>query len=216
MSSVSLVTLSGRLLNQNAAQGQEVQASHKLPVSRDDHLAASVAEDQFTPSSISHQGQITAQAAGLFTVQQPPLFSPAANSVIRQGSASTSTQAPAEGQPAVLNSRENTISAAATPQPASPPTTDSTYAQQQLQPLNEALVSLGLNQQDIQKLDQIAAISNNFSPAAFTALAYQMEELAEQASQSASASSTAAAAATQPGQTAAIATSNSEALVTNI
>lgn len=202
MSSVSLVNLSDRLLNQSAAQGQDVPASQKLPVPKDDQQPANVAEDQFTPSAQSNQGQTTAQAAGLFSVQQPQFFSPAANSVLQQSPSATSTS--------------NQVSAAAAPEPTSPPTTDSTYTQQQLQPLNEALLSLGLSQQDIQKLDQIAAISNNFSPAAFTALAYQMEELAQQATQTASSTSAAAAAASQTGQSAAVVTSNSKALVASI
>lgn len=180
MSSVSLVSLSERLLSQNAAQGQDIQASQKLPVAQDDRQAAKVTEDQFTSSGHSNHGETTAQAAGLFTVQQPPLFAPAANSALQQAASSTpsSKKVLEATQPAASASPQNAISTAAAPEQTSPPTTDSTYTQQQLQPLNEALLSLGLSQQDIQKLDQIAAISNDFSPAAFTALAYQMEELA--------------------------------------
>lgn len=212
MSSVSLVSLSERLLNQNAAQGQDVQASQRLAVAQDDQHAVNVGEDQFTRSAENNHGPATAQAAGLFTVQQPQLFSPAANSVLQQGASPASNPVSREAQAGPSASQQNSISAAATPEPTSPPTTDSTYAQQQLQPLNEALVSLGLSQQDIQKLDQIAAISNNFSPAAFTALAYQMEELAQQASQTASSTSTVA---TATSQAAPVTTLVSKALAAN-
>jgi len=50
--------------------------------------------------------------------------------------------------------------------------------QQQLQSLNTALAALGLTPQEIQQLDQIASILNDFDPAAYTALAYQLEQLA--------------------------------------
>ena len=51
--------------------------------------------------------------------------------------------------------------------------------QQQIQTLNASLAALGLTPQEIQELDQIASIINNFDPAAFTALAYQLEQIAQ-------------------------------------
>jgi len=51
--------------------------------------------------------------------------------------------------------------------------------QQQLQTLNQSLVALGLDPQEIQQLDQIASVINDFDPLAFTSLAYQLEELAQ-------------------------------------
>jgi hypothetical protein len=45
--------------------------------------------------------------------------------------------------------------------------------------LNNALTALGLTPQEIQQLDQIASITNDFNPNAFTALAYQLEALAQ-------------------------------------
>lgn len=216
MSSVSLVSLSERLLNQNAAQGQDVQASQKSSTPQDNQEALNVAQDQFTPSAQNNRAQTSAQAAGLFSVPQSQLFSPAANSLLQQVPSSPTNQNSAAGQPITPPIQPGQISSAVAPQPTTAPTTDSTYTQQQLQPLNEALVSLGLSQQDIQKLDQIAAISSDFSPAAFTALAYQMEELAQQSSQAAtSTASTTAASAGQSGQTSGFAASNSKTLVAN-
>lgn len=57
-------------------------------------------------------------------------------------------------------------------------TTGSLAIQQQIQTLNTALASLGLTAQEIQQLDRIASIVNDFNPAAFTALAYQLEQIA--------------------------------------
>jgi hypothetical protein len=50
-----------------------------------------------------------------------------------------------------------------------------------LQALNLALAALGLNTQDINQLDQIASIINDYNPSLFTAQAYQLEALAQQA-----------------------------------
>jgi hypothetical protein len=51
----------------------------------------------------------------------------------------------------------------------------------QLQALNLALAALGLNTQDINQLDQIASIINDYNPSLFTAQAYQLEALAQKA-----------------------------------
>lgn len=66
--------------------------------------------------------------------------------------------------------------------------------QQQLQALNNSLVTLGLTPQQITQLDQIATIISDFNPTFFTALAYQLQELAQ--AQQALASATAGGAQT--------------------
>jgi hypothetical protein len=58
-------------------------------------------------------------------------------------------------------------------------TPGSLAAQQQFQSLNTALAALGLTPQEIQQLDRIASILNDFDPTAYTALAYQLEQLAQ-------------------------------------
>jgi len=94
----------------------------------------------------------------------------------------------AQTAPATTNGT-NGANSAVTQQPVVPitaATTPTTAAsnlaatQQQLQSLNQALAALGLSQQDIQQLDRIASIINDFNPSAFTALAYQLEVLAQQ------------------------------------
>jgi len=53
----------------------------------------------------------------------------------------------------------------------------------QLQTLNNTLAALGLDETDIERVDQIASLINDFNPAAFTSLAYQLEALAQNAAQ---------------------------------
>lgn len=51
--------------------------------------------------------------------------------------------------------------------------------EQQLATLNQSLVALGLSPQEIQQLDRIASVINDFNPLAFTSLAFQLEQLAQ-------------------------------------
>jgi len=82
-----------------------------------------------------------------------------------------------------------TTPASATPQGA-------LAVQQQLQTLNNSLAALGLSAADIQKVDQVAGLINDFSPTAFTSLVYQLEAVAQnvarQAAQAQNANSNAA------------------------
>ncbi len=86
---------------------------------------------------------------------------------------------------------DNTLNAQraalATLVPTAATTTGSATIQQQLQTLNQALAALGLSPQDIQQLDRIASVIKDFNPQAYTALVYQLEELAQQNSNQASA-----------------------------
>jgi hypothetical protein len=59
-------------------------------------------------------------------------------------------------------------------------TVDSPAAQQQLQALNLALTASGLSPQGIQELDQIASVTQDYNPSAYTTQAYQLEALAQQ------------------------------------
>lgn len=215
MSVVDLVNLSGPLVNQNAEQNAEVQASQKLSATQADQEPLTVARDQFTPSTQNGQAQSSAQAAGLFTVPQTPLFSAAAGSLIGQSPTSSSNQIAAENSASSGANQSTIVTAVAAPTPTIPPTIDSTYTQQELQPLNEELTSLGLSQQEIQQLDEIATITNDFSPVAFTAQAYQMKELALQNSQPASSAASAPTAVNSGNQVASQAASNPRALTAN-
>ena len=68
----------------------------------------------------------------------------------------------------------------------------------QLQTLNNALAALGLDRAEIQKVDRIASSTGDFSPAAFTSLAYQLEALARDLAQRPAATSTAPAVTAPP------------------
>ena len=106
----------------------------------------------------------TAQEAGLFQVNQLSFF-PAPVQI-----------APAEA------SNAGSVQATALP-----------GTQNQIQSFNQALAALGLQNNDIQKLDQIAALVNSFSPTAFSDLISQFRALAQQQAQLASPISNSAA-----------------------
>jgi hypothetical protein len=99
----------------------------------------------------------------------------------------------------------NFTPAAAAPAASSTATSNLASTQQQLQALNQALAALGLSAQDIQQLDRIASIINDFNPSAFTALVNQLETLAEQAAPQAAAT----------GANATLASNNTNAAATN-
>jgi hypothetical protein len=81
----------------------------------------------------------------------------------------------------------------------------------QLQTLNSSRAALGLSPSDIQKVDQIAGLINDFNPTSFTSLVYQLEALALNAAPQATQTPAArdrtasAAAGPQPGTTVATA-----------
>jgi hypothetical protein len=55
-----------------------------------------------------------------------------------------------------------------------------------------ALAALGLSNQQIEQLDQVASTTSNYSPSAYTAQAYQLELLARQPAPQTAAATTAA------------------------
>jgi hypothetical protein len=96
MATTGLVNLAESLLNQTAT-AQVLQA---LPTTNGTGTASSGAVntqailDEFVPSSQTGPGNATAEAAGLFTAAQIPLFTAAANSLLSQST-------PAQTNPAV-------------------------------------------------------------------------------------------------------------------
>jgi hypothetical protein len=202
MSLVGLVNLAERLSNQNSTESQQTQAPQKTAAVQTNPTTHGAAEDQFTPSPQNGQGQSSAHDAGLFSVTQVSFFSAAAEFLLGQATAPASNQTAAgnaaatANTPAPQNANANAVNTALTQQPLVPTTNFTPAAtapaatstatsnlaatQQQLQALNQALTALGLSQQDIQHLDRIASIINDFNPSAFTALAYQLEVLAQQ------------------------------------
>ena len=95
MATTGLVNLAESLLNQTAT-AQELQA---LPATNGTGTATAGAVntqailDEFVPSSQTGAANATAEAAGLFTAAQIPLFTAAANSLLSQSTLSQSTPA---------------------------------------------------------------------------------------------------------------------------
>jgi hypothetical protein len=199
MALVDLVNLTEILLNQTAGQAQGLQAETPSKASANNGATAATG-DQFTPSA-----ENTAQAAGLFTVNQFTLFSAAAEFLLAQAPAPRANPANASAPaanftapPATQEAVATNIAAAlqapaaaparATPAPANAlaanaaaaPATTTANIQSQLQALNNALAALGLSKEDIRKIDGIAGSINDFNPAAFNSLVSQLVALTRQ------------------------------------
>jgi hypothetical protein len=140
-------------------------------------VTAAVAEDSFTPSAQNGSAQVPVQDAGLFQ------FAPGTLTTIRTNST---------GQAAVGAA----ITPGAAQAPAAPSTQEDTSAasaanlQLQIQSLNAALPALGLTKTEINQIDRIAALVQNFNPAAYANLVSQFEALAQNAGPSLSANAT--------------------------
>jgi len=205
--------------------------------------AATAVEDLFTPSAQTGQNQNTAEAAGLFQVSQPALFSAAAQLLLTQANTAPQNTVPAPAtQPVATNAAAAASPAAANtiivnpvtfepaPAPASPlhsnarnpiilnrsalapatttsaparvlaapaantvaTTANVAAAQAHLQALNNSLAALGLPASDFARIDQIASITNEFDPVAFSALVTQLEAVGQPAAQQTTAANPAA------------------------
>ena len=99
MATTGLVNLAESLLNQTST-AQELQA---VPATNGTGTATAGAVntqailDQFVPSSQTGAGNASAEAAGLFTAAQIPLFTAAANSLLAQATAAQTNPAVAPG-----------------------------------------------------------------------------------------------------------------------
>ncbi len=212
MATIGIVNLTERLHNQTAGQAPEPQS----PPSKADATTTGTTAatgDQFTPSA-----QNAAQAAGLFTVSQFTLFSPAAESLLAHAADpldnpanspapaahSTAAQGPQEtaatNAAAPVQAHADTAATAGVAAPA--PANASAKVEHQLQLLNNALTALGLNSVDIQKIDNIAGLIDDFHPTRFANLADQLQALAQQAGAKAAATADASAAGGNPADAA--------------
>lgn len=111
------------------------------------------------------------------------------------------TGAAAVGADATVTNAAGTTASAASATGANPATaTAGTVAgtanvETQLQTLNNALQALGLSTVEINQIDQIASLSSNFDPNAFTSLAYQLLTQSPEAAKQTAANVTPAAGA---------------------
>ncbi len=185
-----------------------------------------VTEDTFTPSTQNSPAQTTAQDAGLFNLNQAAV---AANTVLAQPTpgvsqiavsspaAAAATAATASAQTSATSAASEPANAAqqvgATPvaQAATAAVGTTTNVQDQIQSLNTALAALGLSNYDIEQIDRIATVIQNFSPTAYTDLVNQFQQLARQVSQPPAANANAPAPASTPANTTVVAGTNATA-----
>lgn len=216
MSLTSLLNLANSTSNPAPVQAQSpqsLQAEVQQPLTQTAGTAANAIttapQDRFVASNQNPLTQATADAAGLFTVNQAPAFTGAANALLAKAppppatavnppantrvpnatpapaGATTLPQAAAAGgggaNPADVNALgANAATTATTSSTAAGATAaGTTSVQDQLQALNNALEALGLSSADISQIDRIASSTNNFNAEAFTSLAYELVALSQ-------------------------------------
>lgn len=217
MAVASVVNNVERHVNPLAEHRRERQAGPNA-AARQNAATNAVAEDTYTPSDTSAQS--TAQAAGIFQLNPAAL---AANTAPAQPAPATDQNAaPLPPAPVATTSTVAAqaptatagTAASATPQAATTATgapapqstaatTTNSQAQGQEQSLNNALAALGLSRTDIQQIDRIATLIQNFDPAAYTALVNQFQRAAQQAQHLATPANATAAVPAAPAQAAA-------------
>jgi hypothetical protein len=141
--------------------------------------APPVAEDTFTPSAQNNPAQSAAQEAGIFQVTPGALTAATANLVSGQPiqSGAPASNVPAAGTPGGVPRTAAAAPGATTTAAANPST------QVKLQALNAALPALGLTNQEIQQIDRIATLVQDFNPGAYINLVNQYEAEAQTATQ---------------------------------
>jgi hypothetical protein len=154
------------------------------PAAKENAAANTVAEDTYTPSDDSTQA--TAQAAGIFQLDPAVLAADTATAqpgpLADQNAAPAQAAAPTTAGTGTNGVQQTTATGAAAPQTTAATTTN-TQAQGQVQSLNNALSALGLSRTDIQQIDRIATLIQNFDPGAYMDLVNQFQRQAQQAQQ---------------------------------
>jgi hypothetical protein len=158
-------------------------------------------EDTFTQSTHSNSAQAIAQDAGIFQVSQGALTAVTANILLAEAtpnanlpdaSAKESSGTAANAGNAHPAPPANTIPPVNAGQLFPPPpagqstaakATPASNVQVQIQALNAALPALGLSKVEIQEIDRLATLIQNFNPGAYTNLVNQFEALGKQATQ---------------------------------
>lgn len=205
MSVTGVVNLNDGLLGQNSTQQSPglAQAKTSAHASAGQTSPSALPQDQFTPSALTESANSTAEAAGLFSAPKaaalPNLVSAsgqsttdtnrstavgAASNAAAAGQASGGAIAAAPNGLGSINSPNTSNNAAASDSTSTAATGAGSVAQQtQLQALNNALAAIGLSAADIREVDRVASLINDFSPVAFTSLAYQLEAQAQNPAQ---------------------------------
>ena len=194
MALTNIVNIVQSLTKQSLAQGSENPPPAQLIANTNSSRLVALIQDTFTPSNPANSTEGSAQEAGLFQVSQFSLAVAAAGTLALQAVQPRANENPAPAQTApaattnvsaILPVTAADLNAPAAAQaPAAPLQTVSVAnTQNQILAFNQALAAIGLNNNDIEKLDQIATLVNLFSPTAFNDLIRQFQVLAQQAEQ---------------------------------
>lgn len=197
MAVASVASHGGRHVNPLVEQ--QLERQHGTNASgRQNEGNGAVGEDTFTPSSESDSAQATAQAAGIFQLTQaaPAANTPPAQPPSNAGQNLPSSQNAPVGADTVdsaptIGAADAGAAATAGQQIAGAPAAQAATTagpsnvdvQGQVQALNLALAALGLSHYDIQQIDRIATVIQNFNPSAYTDLVNQFQRQAQQAKQ---------------------------------
>jgi hypothetical protein len=183
------------LADQRLGPLQEAPAGAPAPTNA---AGGPVAQDTFTPSTQSNSAQATAQEAGIFQPPNGTLAAVTANLLFGQPAQPGPNVLPPQAAnganggaaPAPASNLLNATAAQNAAQPAAvaqdgAPTSANTAAstvevQNKLKALNAALPALGLTNAEIQQIDRIASLVQDFNPAAYANLVSQFEALAQQ------------------------------------
>lgn len=203
-----IANLFQNLANQLDGQTHGTHAGTKI-LGTGKSVSAPVTEDTFTSSTQNSSAQATAQDAGIFQVNQIALPAVTANIILGQATPQANQKgAPAQAAPAAKTNADKAQAATATnsnttinsaqqatgspaAQAAASATASTLNVQAQIQALNAALPALGLTNAEIQQIDRIASLIQNFNPAAYANLVNQFEAAAQQSAQQSTANAAA-------------------------
>lgn len=166
-------------------QEQNGQAAANAPAAGDLNNPA-VTEDTFTSSVQNNAAQAVEPAAGVFQLSQGALsaftagnlFAPQASGAAGNDAIAGPPASPATREPAAQSAE----AAVGRQEPASK-AVPATNTQQQIQALNAELPTLGLTAAEIEQIDRLASVIQNFNPAAYADLVKQFELQGQQAPQ---------------------------------
>lgn len=185
MALTNIVNIVQSLTKQSLAQGSENPPPAQLTANTTSSRLAALIQDSFTPSNPANSTQGAAQEAGLFQVSQVSLAVAAAGTLALQAAPPQANENAAASQaaPAAATNVSAILPVTAADLAAPSQTVSVANTQNQILAFNQALAAIGLNNNDIEKLDQIATLVNLFSPTAFNDLIRQFQVLAQQAAQ---------------------------------
>jgi len=145
-------------------------------------VTAAIAEDTFTPSTRSGIAQSAAQEVGLFQFAVGTLTTYPPGSAGQAATGAPAISGAAQTAATIKAEASGALGQAATGIPADQAATSAAAAaniQLQIESLNAALPALGLTNTEINQIDRIASLVQNFNPAAYANLVSQFEALAQ-------------------------------------